>query len=149
MKKPKKGGANGKPAARKPGLALEITGLVLLFFALFSLVSLVSYDSKDPSFASTPPPGHHVHNFAGSVGAYFAEALFWLLGFAAFLLPFGLGYAAVKALLRGTAGGLLRRTSAVLVFFLIFCPLAALLFQRIPFRGTVVQAGGIIGIFHP
>ncbi|HYA48435.1 MAG TPA: DNA translocase FtsK 4TM domain-containing protein, partial [Burkholderiales bacterium] len=37
------------------------------------------------------------------------------------------------------------RTGAVVVFFLIFCPLAALLFQRIPFRGTVIQAGGILG----
>ncbi|HVP90451.1 MAG TPA: DNA translocase FtsK [Terriglobales bacterium] len=146
MKKTKRGAANGKPAARKPGLAVEITGLVLLFFALFSLISLVSYDSKDPSFASVPPPGHRIHNFAGSVGAYFAEALFWFLGFAAFLLPFGLGYAAVKALLRGTAGGLLRRTGAVLVFFLIFCPLLAILQPTpIAFRGARVQAGGIIG----
>jgi S-DNA-T family DNA segregation ATPase FtsK/SpoIIIE len=145
MKNSKKGPGNGKSAARKQSLAVEITGLVLLSLALFSLVGLISYDAKDPSFANVPPPGHHVRNFAGSIGAYFAEAFFWLLGFAAFLLPFGLGYVAVKAVLRGTAGNLFRRLGAVFVFFLILCPLAALLFQKIPFRGTVILAGGIIG----
>jgi S-DNA-T family DNA segregation ATPase FtsK/SpoIIIE len=145
VKKPKKGAANGKSGARKPGLAVEITGLVLLFFAVFSLVSLISYDSKDPSFANVPPPGHRVHNFAGSVGAYFAEALFWFLGLASFLLPFGLGYAAVKAVLRGTAVNLLRRVGAVFVFFLIVCPLSALLLPRVPFRGAAVLGGGITG----
>jgi S-DNA-T family DNA segregation ATPase FtsK/SpoIIIE len=145
MKRAKKSAANGKSAARKQSRAVEITGLVLLFLALFSLISLISYDSKDPSFANAPPQGHHVRNFAGHVGAYFADALFWFLGFAAFLLPFAVGYVAVKAVLRGSAGGLLRRLGSVLLFFLIVCPLAALLFLRVPFRGTVVLAGGIIG----
>ena len=145
MKKRKKGAANGKAPARKPGLAVEITGIVLLFFALFSLVSLISYDSSDPSFANTAASGHHVSNFAGRIGAYFAEGLFWFLGFVAFLLPFGLGYAAVRAALHGTSGGLFRRLGMVFLFFLIVCPLAAILFLRIPFRGTVIQAGGIIG----
>jgi hypothetical protein len=75
VKKRKKGAANGKAPARKPGLAVEITGIVLLFFALFSLVSLISYDSRDPSFANTAASGHHVSNFAGRIGAYFAGSL--------------------------------------------------------------------------
>ena len=146
MKKPKKGAANGKPSARKQSRAVEIIGLLLLFLAIFSLISLVSYDSKDPSFANVTP-GRHVTNFAGHAGAYFADALLWFLGFVVFLLPFGIGYVAVKAVLRGTGGGLLRRLGLVFLFFLIICPLAALLFQKIPFRGTVIQAGGITGYF--
>jgi S-DNA-T family DNA segregation ATPase FtsK/SpoIIIE len=145
VKKARKSGVNGGSAAKKSSRAVEIAGIVLLFFAVFALISLISYDSKDPSFANVPPPGYHVRNFAGHVGAYFATALFWFLGFVVFLLPFGLGYAAVKAVLRGTAGNLLRRLGNVLLFFLIICPLAALLLQRIPFGGTVIPAGGIIG----
>jgi S-DNA-T family DNA segregation ATPase FtsK/SpoIIIE len=145
VKKSKKGGPNGRPSARKQGRAVEIIGLVLLFFALFSFISLISYDSKDPSFANVPPPGHHVRNFAGHAGAYFATALFWFLGFVVFLLPFSLGYVAVKAVLRGAAGHLLRRLGSVFLFFLIICPLSTLLLQRVPFRGTVIPAGGIIG----
>ena len=117
MKKPKKGAANGKPSARKQSRAVEIIGLLLLFLAIFSLISLVSYDSKDPSFANVTP-GRHVTNFAGHAGAYFADALLWFLGFVVFLLPFGIGYVAVKAVLRGTGGGLLRRLGLV---FLRIC----------------------------
>jgi S-DNA-T family DNA segregation ATPase FtsK/SpoIIIE len=145
VKKSKVKPTNGRPGAKTQSRAIEIVGLALLFFALFSLIGLISYDSGDPSFANAPAPGHRVHNFAGHVGAYFAEALFWFLGLAVFLLPFALGYVAVKAVLRGSSGGLLRRLSSVLIFFLIVCPLAALLFQRVPFRGTVILAGGIIG----
>jgi S-DNA-T family DNA segregation ATPase FtsK/SpoIIIE len=145
MKKSRKGARNGKPGAKKQGRGVEITGLLLIFFAVFALISLLSYDSRDPSFASAPPPGYHVHNYAGHVGAYFAEALLWLMGFIVFLLPFGLGYVAAKAVLRGQASSLLRRLGVVLLLFLILCPLADILFDKIPWRGTDIQAGGIIG----
>jgi S-DNA-T family DNA segregation ATPase FtsK/SpoIIIE len=145
MKKSRKGGANGKASAAKQGKAVEIIGFLLLIFALFSLISLISYNAKDPSFNNAPLPGYHVRNFAGHVGSYFAEFLFSLLGFMAFLLPFAAGYVAVKAVMRGTGGGLLRRMGSVALLFLIVCPLSALLFERIPFRGTVILAGGIIG----
>jgi len=145
MKKAKKGGANAKSAAAKQSKAVEIIGFVLLIFAVFSLISLISYDSNDPSFNNAPQPGYHVRNFAGHVGSYSADLLFSLLGFTAFLLPFLIGYVAVKAVLRGTGGGLLRRLGSVALLFLIICPLFALLFQRIPFRGGFTLAGGIIG----
>jgi S-DNA-T family DNA segregation ATPase FtsK/SpoIIIE len=145
MKRSRKGSASGKAGAAKQGRAVEITGLILIFFALFALISLLSYDSKDPSFASAPPPGVHVHNYAGHVGATFAEALLWLLGFVVFLLPFALGYVASKAVLRGRARNLVRRSGAVLLLFLILAPLAQLVLGNIPWRGTVVQAGGILG----
>ncbi len=145
MKRARKGAANGRSPAAKQGRAAEITGLVLIFFALFALISLVSYNSLDPSFANAPPPGYHVHNYAGHVGAYVAEALLWLLGFVVFLLPFALGYVAAKAVVRGRAGSLVRRLGAVLLLFLILAPFSQLLLANIPWRGTVIQAGGIIG----
>ncbi len=145
MKNSGKGKAGPKSEKKRQSRTVELAGVLLLFFALFALISLLSYDAKDPSFANAPPPGHRVHNWAGHVGAYNAEALLWFFGFVAFLLPFGLGYTAVKAVLRGTPGGLLRRLGSVFLMFVIVCPLAALLFQRIPWGGNIVQAGGIIG----
>jgi len=47
----------------------------------------LSYDARDPSFANVPAAGHRVRNFAGSVGAYFAQAILWFIGLAAFVLP--------------------------------------------------------------
>ncbi len=140
-----KNGRNGKAAARKNALAVEIAGVVLIFLALFALISVVSYDARDPSFANVPETGHRVRNFAGSAGAYFAQAVLWFLGLASFVLPFALGYAAVRAVLRGTSAHLLKRLGTITLGLLIACPFLALIFDSFPLRGSVIPAGGIIG----
>lgn len=138
-------GKNGKAQPKKSGLAVEITGVILIFLALFALISVVSYSPKDPSFANIPAPGHRVRNFAGSFGAYFSQALLWFLGLAAFFFPFSLGYAAVRAVFRGTSAHLLRRLGSLSLALLISCPFLALIFDTFPYRGNVIPAGGIIG----
>ena len=151
MKKRRSRGGNGrngkagKAAPKKDGLAVEITGVLLVFLALFALISVVSYTAKDPSFANVPPAGYRVRNFAGSTGAYFSQAILWFLGLAAFFFPFALGYAALRAVLRGTSSHLLRRLGTLTLGLLIICPLLALIFESFPFRGSSVPAGGIIG----
>jgi S-DNA-T family DNA segregation ATPase FtsK/SpoIIIE len=151
VKKRRSRGANGregragKAQPKKDGLAVEITGVILIFLALFALISVVSYTAKDPSFANVPPAGYRVRNFAGSTGAYFAQAILWFLGLAAFVFPFALGYAALRAVLRGTSSHLLRRLGTLTLGLLIVCPLLALVFESFPFRGSSVPAGGIIG----
>jgi len=138
-------GRNGKGAPKKSALAVEITGVALIFLSLFALISVASYDAGDPSFAATPADGHGVRNFAGTVGAYFAQAVLWFVGLAAFVLPFALGYAAVRAVLRGTSAHLLKRLGTIALGLLIACPLLALIFESFPFRGNSIPAGGIIG----
>jgi S-DNA-T family DNA segregation ATPase FtsK/SpoIIIE len=138
-------GKNGKARPKKHGLAVEITGVILIFLALLALISVVSYSPKDPSFANIPAPGSRVHNFAGGAGAYFSQGLLWFLGLAAFLFPFSLGYAAVRAVLRGTSSHLLRRLGTITLGLLIICPFLALIFETFPFRGDVMPAGGITG----
>jgi S-DNA-T family DNA segregation ATPase FtsK/SpoIIIE len=138
-------GKNGKARPKKHGLAVEITGVILIFLALLALISVISYNPKDPSFANIPAPGHRVRNFAGGAGAYFSQGLLWFLGLAAFLFPFSLGYAAVRAVLRGTSSHLLRRLGTITLGLLIICPFLALIFETFPFRGDVMPAGGITG----
>jgi S-DNA-T family DNA segregation ATPase FtsK/SpoIIIE len=140
-----KNGRNGKGAAKRSGLAVEIAGVVLIFLALFALVSVVSYDARDPSFANVPETGHRVRNFAGSVGAYFAQSVLWFFGLAAFVVPFALGYAAVRAVLRGTSSHLLKRLGTIGAGLLIACPFLTLIFESFPLRGSVLPAGGIVG----
>ena len=148
MKKRRKKGANGrngKAAARKSALAVEITGVVLVICALFAFISVVSYDSGDPSFAAAPAAGHDIRNFAGRVGAYFSQAILWSIGLAAFVFPFVLGYAALRAVLRGTAAHLLKRLGTIALGLLIVCPLLALVFESFTLSGSTVPAGGIVG----
>ncbi len=145
VKKRKKSSGNGKAKAGKQGLAVEIAGVVLIVLALFALVSVVSHNPQDPSFANTPLPGHKVRNLAGGTGAYFSQALLWVLGLAAFLFPFALGTAAIRAVLRGTSAHLLRRLGVIVLGLLLVCPFLALIFDPFPYRGTNMPAGGIIG----
>ena len=140
-----KNGRNGKASPKKSALAVEITGVVLVFLALFSLVSVVSYDARDPSFANVTEAGYNAHNFAGSAGAYFAQGFLWFLGLTAFVFPFALGYAALRAVLRGTSAHLMKRLGTIALGLLIVCPFLALIFESFPFRGNVIPAGGIIG----
>jgi len=139
-----KNGKNGKAAAKKGALAVEITGVLLVFLALFGFISVISFDSKDPSFDTLPTAGHAVRNFAGSVGSYFSQIVLSFLGLAAFVLPFVLGYAALRAVLRGTSAHLLKRLGTIALGLLIVCPLLAFL-ESFPFRGSEFPAGGLLG----
>ncbi|NTV80188.1 MAG: hypothetical protein HGA24_02025, partial [Candidatus Aminicenantes bacterium] len=140
-----KNNKNGKASLKKSALAVEVTGVILIFLALFALISVVSYDAKDPSFANVTEAGRGVRNFAGSVGAYFAQGILWFLGLAAFVFPFALGYAALRAVLRGTSAHLAKRLGTISLGLLIACPFIALVFESFPFRGNTIPAGGIIG----
>lgn len=151
MKKRKKGaangrnGKNGKAAPRKQALAVEVTGVLLIFLALFALVGVISYDPKDPSFATAPTAGQDIHNFAGRFGAYFSQVFLLFLGLAAYILPFILGYAALRAVLRGSSAHLLKRLGTIALGLVILCPLLALVFESFPVRGSTVPAGGLLG----
>ena len=67
----------------------EVVGFLLMTLAVLVALSLISYSPHDVAFnvAAPPPDGPLSHNWIGPVGAYSADFLFQLLGFAAFLLP--------------------------------------------------------------
>jgi len=146
MKDPyKKNGRAPKAGKPKAGRAAEITAVLMISFAVFSMICLTSYDSRDPSWANIPPAGHKIHNYAGRVGAYFAEAILQFMGLVAFLLPLAFGYVGVKTILPRGGRKLLLRTGGVLLLVLILCPLIFLLLANFPWGKAEIQAGGILG----
>ncbi|MDD1781242.1 DNA translocase FtsK 4TM domain-containing protein [Enterovibrio sp. ZSDZ35] len=67
---------------------LKESALILaLLSAVFIFVSLISYDSSDPSWSQTAWDGP-VQNAAGNAGAWVADTLFFALGTLAYPLPF-------------------------------------------------------------
>jgi len=76
----------------------ELTGLALLFLALFFALALFSFDPLDPSLNQTSIKGREVANMTGVVGAYLAGMLCDLFGLAAYFVPALLGYAGVRRL---------------------------------------------------
>ena len=97
-------------AERGDGLLLrEGLGILLLAITTLMVVSLASYHTDDPSWASSglqreaadlssPAPPPALHNLAGTVGAHLADGLFGLLGGCAYVVPLLLLLLGVRAL---------------------------------------------------
>ncbi|MEI6075875.1 MAG: DNA translocase FtsK 4TM domain-containing protein, partial [Verrucomicrobiota bacterium] len=74
----------------------DVIGIGLLALALLLFVSQWSFDRYDLRFARLPP-NKEIHNWIGTIGAYFAWFTFLPLGVGAYLLPwifaaFGVAY---------------------------------------------------------
>src|SRR5438477_5013579 len=74
----------------------DTIGVALLAIALLLLVAQLSFDRNDLS-VNLNPPNKPAHNWIGPLGAQLAYASFFVLGFAAYMLPvllalFGLAY---------------------------------------------------------
>ena len=69
----------------------ELIGFLLITLAILVALSLISYNPHDiaVNVAAPPADGPLAHNWIGPVGAYSADFLFQVFGFAAFLLPAG------------------------------------------------------------
>jgi S-DNA-T family DNA segregation ATPase FtsK/SpoIIIE len=139
-------GGNGKsaPAKTRP-LAAEIAGVALLFAALFLLLSLIGYDSHDPSWARAVEPGYKVGNVGGRVGAWVAETALQGFGLTAFLFPFAMAFIGIQAVLVGGKRHLVRKAAKFGLGLVILCPLLNLLFQALTWRGAEVEPGGFFG----
>src|ERR1039458_5763972 len=110
-------------------------------------VALLSFDPHDPGFSFTGE-GAPVHNRIGPVGAWFADALYFLFGRPAYLLPMILGVASWHVMrtqadpARNSHLNLAVRIAGFLALLVASCALAALHWNP----GTLPQgAGGVVG----
>jgi S-DNA-T family DNA segregation ATPase FtsK/SpoIIIE len=70
----------------------ELVGFLCLTLALLMALALLTYNPKDAAFnvSAQSTDGSTAKNWIGPVGAYGADLLFQIFGFAAFLLPAGI-----------------------------------------------------------
>ena len=134
-----------KPEKKRHSLSSDIGGVILVFLAIFILISLVSYDSRDPSWANVTSSNSKIHNLGGRVGATLAEAVLQFLGLVSFLLPLILGNLGVKAIHPRKEKHFLRKVGGSIFLVLILCPLLQMLFQNFYWSGTAIQSGGLMG----
>ena len=136
---------------RKKGVrSSDIIGIILVFLAVFFFISLISYDSSDPSWTNTgwaeaQPSGQRIHNAIGKAGAYLSDALLQLFGFTSFLLCVALFYMGIQCFSSAEERNLLLKTGGSLFLVLVFSSLLALLLRGVFWRGAELQAGGLIG----
>ncbi|RZA00949.1 MAG: hypothetical protein EOP11_17815, partial [Proteobacteria bacterium] len=73
-----------KSSAASSTLLQDLAGLVFLFLALFTLLSLCSYKSTDPSFFTSAKGT--ARNLGGLLGSHWSSLLWQVLGAASFML---------------------------------------------------------------
>jgi len=125
----------------------ESGAIVLVSLALVLLVALLSFNPHDPGFSFTGEGGR-VHNRIGPVGAWFADALYFLFGRPAYLLPAILGVASWHVMRPPAPSAqeshlnLAVRVAGFLTVLVASCALAALHWSP----GVLPQgAGGVVG----
>ncbi len=67
--------------------------ILIVSFAFFMLLSLMTYHSSDPGWFMHMQRGP-IHNAGGPVGAYLSDALYGLFGYFSYVLPLGIAYLA-------------------------------------------------------
>ena len=129
---------------RRQRLWRDLALIVIAPLLLYLLACLVSYSPDDPGFSNSGSVTGQVQNLGGLAGAYIADVLIMLFGYAAFVLPVILGAVAWIALFglgeEDELGPALRLVG--IVGFLIAA--TGLLHLRL-YAGDVNQAGGVIG----
>jgi S-DNA-T family DNA segregation ATPase FtsK/SpoIIIE len=120
----------------------EVTGFLLLFAGLVTLLSLISYHVQDPSWntaaASRPL------NLIGYPGAYLADICLQIFGASAFLFPllmFGLAWKWIRS--DEMHAGAVKIAGAVL---LSLAASTALAFLPLTLYGGTVRIGGTLGL---
>ena len=119
-----------------------IVSIGLFVLALLLLAGMISYSPYDIGF-ETSTPNIHIRNYIGIIGAYTAWAIFKLIGYAGFFIPFlfvvwGIGILAERLTERKTYRilGILFLFSASSAFFSLTAR---------PDSVLMVQRGGLLG----
>ncbi|WP_434339860.1 DNA translocase FtsK [Motilimonas cestriensis] len=78
-----------KPMSSLSGVAriLEVSLIICHAFAIFMMLSLITFHPSDPSWTQTAWEGS-IHNSGGAAGAWLADILLFAFGIAAYLMPF-------------------------------------------------------------
>ena len=123
----------------------EIAGILIFFFVILTLVSLLSYSPTDPSINTARAAGH-IHNFFGLFGAQLAGILIGLFGLGSFWIPILLLLISIhffgdhpnKAIIPTIIGGV--------ILMITTGSLLAIKHNHIVIFGSKFSSGGIIGI---
>ncbi len=128
-------------------LSSFLKSTILFLVAILVGLSLVSYTPKDIKLLTSPAP-ETISNFIGIGGAYLAFFLRFILGFAAYFIPFSLFFLSLDKLgfLRFSGLGKSKVINILaFLFFIIFLSAFIGLFPKV--ESEVFAVAGVIGFF--
>ncbi|MEK6408538.1 MAG: DNA translocase FtsK [Acidobacteriota bacterium] len=132
-----------KPSAKK-SLANEVLAVVLIVAAILLVLSLFTYDPRDPSFNSVGPQ-REPRNLIGVVGAFISDVFLQWFGLASLLIPVLLVLVAMRAFSTTNPGFPARKAGGAALLLVAFSGFLAL-FPDIKI-GLLIRSynGGAIG----
>ncbi len=122
----------------------ELIGFLCITLAVLTGLALLTYQPSDISFNVSGPASSAVaRNWIGPVGAYTADFLFQIFGFAAFLLPVALLVVGMRWFRSRTIES---QIATVIGYFLLLLSLPSLLcLWNLPAIRGAVPPGGLLG----
>ncbi len=124
----------------------SLLGLVAFAVSLMLLISLATFDPRDPAPFFKAGKDQTTRNFIGPFGAFIAELLIpQMFGLAALLLPLVLGLFGWKLFWCRPLEAPYTKATGLLLLLLSLTAFLTLSFQSLPFAGEDVRAGGWIG----
>jgi S-DNA-T family DNA segregation ATPase FtsK/SpoIIIE len=124
----------------------EFLGILICAAGLLLTAALVSYHPGDPSlFSSVADPTVRPANWAGRIGASYAEFSLQFFGLASLAVPLTLFAVALRRFFSRPVGAWGTKSLGVLLLLLTAAPLAQLAFGRPAFLGGGLGAGGYVG----
>jgi S-DNA-T family DNA segregation ATPase FtsK/SpoIIIE len=123
----------------------ELAGFVGLTISVLLLLSLVSYHAKDISLDVAAPAAFSqpARNWIGMFGAYLADMLYQLLGYAALVLPVALGLLSVRWLRSKPVPSPVAKVIGAVLLVFSADALAGLL--SLPRISGALEPGGLVG----
>ncbi|CEK11250.1 DNA translocase FtsK [Legionella hackeliae] len=150
--------ANNQTGNRKQALPnflvkrLSEGGFILVTtLALYVLLSLITYDLSDPNWTHVSKSNTEITNAGGQVGAYIADALYFVFGYLSFCIPLVFAYIAwivlkdYRALQSINKPAMLLRGSGFVFMVLGGCSLLSLDSELA--LDAQHSAGGVLGSF--
>jgi len=122
----------------------EIYGVILLAIGVLALVSLLSFDFADLRIF-TSKPNVPMHNIAGIFGAYIGLALFFVMGFSAYVIPLLIFFWALARFWGLTPQKFYLKITGTLFLILASSTLFSMLAG--PERTSRFANGGAVGLF--
>jgi S-DNA-T family DNA segregation ATPase FtsK/SpoIIIE len=123
----------------------ELIGFLCITFAILLALALLTYQPEDLAFNVSAPPadGPLARNWIGPVGAYAADLLFQVFGFAAFLLPVAMGILGWRWLRSRSIDS---QTATLVGYGLLLLSLPSLLsLWHVPEIRGALPPGGLLG----
>ncbi len=123
----------------------EIYGIILFFFVILTLISLLSHSPGDPSVNNARAVGQ-IHNLFGVVGAHLAGLLIGLFGLGAFWIPILLLLASIHFFGNHPTRAMILTLVGGIILVIITGSLLSIRQNHFILFGHKFSAGGMVGL---